>query len=157
MRAGYRTIIGAALCMTLGFAGCASTGSSSFLYKNYTVADDSAVAGEGRTVLFKGSPLVLSGTAIKVGDPLRERVLEVGHRLVRDSGGQCSLAVPIETLKNRDNLFGCLALTEDDLGESAAESALVVDRRETSDFLERCLTQLFSRPGRFDLAGTDSL
>jgi thiol peroxidase len=75
MRAGYRTIIGAALCMTLGFAGCASTGSSSFLYKNYTVADDSAVAGEGRTVLFKGSPLVLSGTGIKVGDPLREVTL----------------------------------------------------------------------------------
>jgi thiol peroxidase len=68
-------IIGAALCMTLGFAGCASTGSSSFLYKNYTVADDSAVAGEGRTVLFKGSPLVLSGAGIKVGDPLREVTL----------------------------------------------------------------------------------
>jgi thiol peroxidase len=61
--------------MTLGFAGCASTGSSSFLYKNYTVADDSAVAGEGRTVLFKGSPLVLSGAGIKVGDPLREVTL----------------------------------------------------------------------------------
>jgi thiol peroxidase len=75
MRAGYRTIIGAALCMTLGFAGCANTGSSSFLYKNYTVADDSAVAGEGRTVLFKGSPLVLSGAGIKVGDPLREVTL----------------------------------------------------------------------------------
>ncbi len=75
MRAGYRTIIGAALCMTLGFAGCASTGSSSFLYKNYTVADDSAIAGEGRTVLFKGSPLVLSGAGIKVGDPLREVTL----------------------------------------------------------------------------------
>ena len=75
MRAGYRTIIGVALCMTLGFAGCASTGSSSFLYKNYTVADDSAVAGEGRTVLFKGSPLVLSGAGIKVGDPLREVTL----------------------------------------------------------------------------------
>ena len=75
MRAGYRTIIGAALCMTLGFAGCASTGSSNFLYKNYTVADGSAVAGEGRTVLFKGSPLALSGTGIKVGDPLREVTL----------------------------------------------------------------------------------
>ena len=75
MRAGYRTIIGAALCMTLGFAGCAGTGNSSFLYKNYTVADGSAVAGEGRTVLFKGAPLVLSGTGIKVGDPLREVTL----------------------------------------------------------------------------------
>jgi thiol peroxidase len=61
--------------MTLGFAGCASTGSSNFLYKNYTVADGSAIAGEGRTVLFKGSPLALSGAGIKVGDPLREVTL----------------------------------------------------------------------------------
>ena len=75
MRAGYRTIIGAALCITLGFAGCASTGSSSFLYKNYTIADGSAIAGEGRTVLFKGTPLGLSGTGIKVGDSLREVTL----------------------------------------------------------------------------------
>ncbi|MEK7352840.1 MAG: hypothetical protein AAB177_18345, partial [Nitrospirota bacterium] len=75
MRAGYRTIIGAALCMAIGLTGCASTGSSSFLYKNYTVTDGSAVAGEGRTVLFKGSPLALSGTGIKVGDSLREVTL----------------------------------------------------------------------------------
>jgi thiol peroxidase len=68
-------IIGAALCMALGFAGCASTGTSSgtnFFYKNMTVAEGSTVAGEGHTVLFKGSPLALSGTGIKVGDPLRE-------------------------------------------------------------------------------------
>ena len=75
MRAGYRTIIGAALCMAVGLTGCASTGSSSFLYKSYTVTDGSAVAGEGRTVLFKGSPFVLSGTGIKVGDALREVTL----------------------------------------------------------------------------------
>jgi len=75
MRAAYRTVIGAALCMTIGFAGCASTGSSSganFLYKNYTVADGSVVAGEGRSVLLEGKPLALSGTGIKVGDSLRE-------------------------------------------------------------------------------------
>ena len=75
MRAGHRMIIGGALCMALGFAGCASTGNSSgtnFLYKNMTVAEGSTVAGEGHTVLFKGSPLALSGTGIKVGDPLRE-------------------------------------------------------------------------------------
>ncbi len=72
MRAAHRMIVGATLSMAIGLTGCASTGSSSFLYKNYTVADGSAVAGEGRTVLFKGSPLVLSGTGIKVGDSLRE-------------------------------------------------------------------------------------
>jgi len=72
MRAGYRTIIGAALCMAIGLTGCASTGSSSFLYKNTTVASGSVIPGEGQKVLYKGSPLILSGTAIKVGDPLRE-------------------------------------------------------------------------------------
>jgi thioredoxin-dependent peroxiredoxin len=75
MRAAHRMIVGAALCMTLGFAGCASTGSSSFLYKNYTVADGSAIAGEGRTVFFTVTPLVLSGAGITAGDPLREVTL----------------------------------------------------------------------------------
>jgi thiol peroxidase len=58
--------------MTIGLAGCSSTGGTSFLYKDLTIAGSSAVAGEGQKVLFKGSPLVLSGTGIKVGDSLRE-------------------------------------------------------------------------------------
>jgi thiol peroxidase len=61
--------------MALGLTGCGSMGSSSgsnFSYKNMTVAGGSTVAGEGHTVLYKGSPLALSGTGIKVGDPLRE-------------------------------------------------------------------------------------
>ena len=75
MRVVSRTIIGSALCMTIGLAGCGSMGGStgsSFQYKNMTVADGSVIPGEGQKVLFKGSPLVLSGTAIKVGDSLRE-------------------------------------------------------------------------------------
>ena len=75
MRAAYRMIIGATVCMTLGFTGCGSMGGStgaSFFYKNITVADGSTMAGEGHTVLFKGTPLALSGTGIKVGDTLRE-------------------------------------------------------------------------------------
>ena len=75
MRATHRMIIGTTLCMTLGLTGCGSMGSStgsSFLYKNITVADGSTVAGEGHTVLYNGSPLALSGTGIRVGDPLRE-------------------------------------------------------------------------------------
>ena len=73
MRTAFRTIIGATICLTIGLTGCGSTGSgTSFLYKNLTVAEGSALAGEGHTVLFKGSPLVLSGTGIKAGDPLRE-------------------------------------------------------------------------------------
>ena len=78
MKAAYRMIVGTSLCMALGLSGCASTGSSSganFSYKNMAVADGSAVAGEGRTVLFKGSPLMLSGTGIKVGDTLRDAIL----------------------------------------------------------------------------------
>ena len=72
MRAAHHMIIGATLCMALGFTGCASTSGSSFLYKNLTIADGSTMAGEGHTVLFKGSPLALSGTGFRVGDLLRE-------------------------------------------------------------------------------------
>lgn len=72
MRAAHRMVVGTTLCMTLGMIGCGSTGGTSFLYKNITVADGSTMAGEGHTVLFKGSPQALSGTGIKVGDPLRE-------------------------------------------------------------------------------------
>jgi thioredoxin-dependent peroxiredoxin len=75
MRAVSRTIIGSALCMTIGLDGCGSMGGStgsSFQYKNMTVSDGSVIPGEGQKVLFKGSPLVLSGNGIKVGDPLRE-------------------------------------------------------------------------------------
>ncbi|THI84117.1 MAG: thiol peroxidase [Nitrospira sp. CG24A] len=74
MTVTHRMIIGVTLCMALGFAGCSSTGTS-YLYKNYTVADGSAVAGEGRTVLFQGNPLVLAGAGIKVGDTLRDVML----------------------------------------------------------------------------------
>jgi thioredoxin-dependent peroxiredoxin len=75
MRTVHQMTIGATVCMTLALAGCGntdSTGGTSFLYKNLPVADGSAMAGEGHTVLFKGSPLALSGTGIKVDDPLRE-------------------------------------------------------------------------------------
>jgi thiol peroxidase len=71
-------IIGATVCMMLGLTGCGSMGSSTgagFLYKNLTIAAGSTMAGEGHTVLYKGSPLALSGTGIKVGDSLREVTL----------------------------------------------------------------------------------
>ncbi len=78
MRAAHQMIIGAALCMTLGLTGCGTTGGANFLYKNITVADGSTVAGDGHTVLFKGTPLALSGTGVKVGDRLREVNLTQG-------------------------------------------------------------------------------
>jgi thioredoxin-dependent peroxiredoxin len=53
----------------VSFAGCGTD--HTFLYKNLTVAEGSAIAGDGHNVLFKGSPLSLSGNGIKVGDQLR--------------------------------------------------------------------------------------
>jgi thioredoxin-dependent peroxiredoxin len=72
MRAAHHMIVGAALCMTLGFAGCGTTSGTGFVYKNISVADGSTMTGEGNKVLYKGKPLELSGTGVKVGDPLRE-------------------------------------------------------------------------------------
>ena len=75
MQTGNCWFIGTVLCLSLGLAGCGSTGGSTgpgFLYKNLPVADGSAVAGEGNNVLFKGSPLMLSGNGIKIGDQLRD-------------------------------------------------------------------------------------
>jgi thioredoxin-dependent peroxiredoxin len=63
------------IVLCLAVAGCAGMGRSAdsgFLYKNLAVADGSAVAGEGNSVLFKGSPLMLSGNGVKVGDHLRD-------------------------------------------------------------------------------------
>ena len=59
------------LCMTVLTLLSCSSGRDTFLYKNYPVADGSVTAGDGHNVLFKGSPLVLSGNGIKVGDALR--------------------------------------------------------------------------------------
>ena len=78
MRAAYRTIIGVGLCMAVGLAGCGimgGSGGSNFKYKDMAVADGSATPGEGQKVLYKGNPLALSGTGIKVGDTLREAQL----------------------------------------------------------------------------------
>ena len=76
MQAAYhRGWIGLGLSLSLGIAGCAGMGApadTGFLYKNISVADGTAVSGEGNNVLFKGSPLGLSGTAIKTGDALRD-------------------------------------------------------------------------------------
>lgn len=56
----------------LSLAGCSGAGyESQFLYKNITVAEGSAKAGDGQRVLFKGSPLFLSGNGINTGDQLR--------------------------------------------------------------------------------------
>ena len=63
------------LVLTIGLAGCSGSGrllDSGFSYSNLPVAEGSVAAGEGHSVLFKGSPLMLSGTGVKVGDQLRD-------------------------------------------------------------------------------------
>lgn len=63
------------LACPIGFAGCAGMGSQAdtgFMYKNLPVATSSAEPGQGHTVTFKGTPLTLVGSGIKVGDALRD-------------------------------------------------------------------------------------
>ena len=67
-----RLVLTCSLLSSLAIAGCMGAGhESAFLYKNITIAEGSATAGDGHNVLFKGSPLALSGNGIKVGDQLR--------------------------------------------------------------------------------------
>jgi thiol peroxidase len=73
---GPTSIVPTAL-LVLGLTGCGTVdlSGSDFSYKQLPVAEGSAKPGEGNNVLFKGKPLMLSGTAIKVGDPLRDTKL----------------------------------------------------------------------------------
>jgi thiol peroxidase len=64
-----------AVAVVSALVGCAGMGKSTesgFLYKNVTVAEGTVAAGEGNSVLFRGSPSMLSGNGIKVGDRLRD-------------------------------------------------------------------------------------
>ncbi len=85
----FKTLI---LLTPLSLAGCMGAGTeSAFLYKNLTVAEGSASAGDGHNILFKGSPLALSGNGIKVGDQLRSvRVTQTDLTLVNlvDTAGK---------------------------------------------------------------------
>jgi thioredoxin-dependent peroxiredoxin len=57
-----------------GMTGCdgkGKSGDSGFMYKDLPVAKGSATAGKGHTVTFKGKPLALIGSGVKVGDKLR--------------------------------------------------------------------------------------
>ncbi len=72
MRTNSLTIIVAAIGFSCGLIGCQTTMSKGFSYKNMPVANDTAVAGDGNKVLFKGNPLTLVGNGVKIGEPLRE-------------------------------------------------------------------------------------
>jgi thiol peroxidase len=66
-----------AVLLLLGVTGCGTVDLSGpdFSYKTLPVADGSAKPGDGNNVLFKGKPLMLSGMAVKVGEPLRDTKL----------------------------------------------------------------------------------
>lgn len=71
----YPGIVAVVLAVPIGFAGCAGMGSQAdtgFMYKNLPVATGSVEPGQGHTVTFKGTPLALAGSGIKVGDRLRD-------------------------------------------------------------------------------------
>ena len=63
-----------AILLLIAAAGCSTTElmGPDFSYKTLPVADGSAKPGDGNNVLFQGKPLMLSGMAIKVGEPLRD-------------------------------------------------------------------------------------
>ena len=61
------------ICLA-GMTGCdgkSKSGDTGFMYKDLPVANSSATAGKGHTVTFKGEPLALTGSGVKVGDKLR--------------------------------------------------------------------------------------
>ena len=75
MHGRHLSFLGAVMVLSLSLVGCETMpppSSTGFMYKDLTVADGTAVAGEGNQVLFKGSPLVLAGNGIKIGDSLRD-------------------------------------------------------------------------------------
>lgn len=63
-----------AILLLVAATGCSTTElmGPDFSYKTLPVADGSAKPGDGNNVLFQGKPLMLSGKAIKVGEPLRD-------------------------------------------------------------------------------------
>ncbi|OYT18254.1 MAG: lipid hydroperoxide peroxidase [Nitrospira sp. UW-LDO-01] len=72
MRTGSSAVMVTVICFSLGLVGCQTTASNTFLYKNMPVSDGTAVAGDGNKVLYKGNPLTLTGSGVKIGDVLRD-------------------------------------------------------------------------------------
>ncbi|TAL12049.1 MAG: thiol peroxidase [Nitrospirae bacterium] len=81
-------------------SGCAS----GYMYKDLPVSKGSAAAGAGNTVTFKGSPLKLDGTAVKVGDTIRDAKLAAGDlKLVSltDSKGKVRIVSVVPSLDTK--------------------------------------------------------
>jgi thioredoxin-dependent peroxiredoxin len=72
MRMGSLAVMVSAISFSFGLVGCQTTASNTFLYKDMPVSNGTAVAGEGNKILFKGNPLTLAGSGVKIGDALRD-------------------------------------------------------------------------------------
>jgi len=86
-----RLLAGAALLLSLVACTREGAGTKEFSYKDFSIAKESALAGEGHTVMFKGDPKPLAGSGIKVGDKLRDVHLvrgDLSHQNIAESGGK---------------------------------------------------------------------
>ena len=72
MRMKLLAVMVTVICLPLGLVGCQTTANNTFLYKDMPVSNGTAVAGEGNKILFKGNPLALAGSGVKIGDTLRD-------------------------------------------------------------------------------------
>ncbi len=72
MRMRSLAVMVTVICLPLGLIGCQTTPSNTFFYKDMPVSNGTAVAGEGNKILFKGNPLALAGSGVKIGDTLRD-------------------------------------------------------------------------------------
>ncbi len=72
MRMRSLAVMVTVICLPLELLGCQTTPSNTFFYKDMPVSNGTAVAGEGNKILFKGNPLALAGSGVKIGDTLRD-------------------------------------------------------------------------------------
>lgn len=74
----HRTQVHFSLLALAGTALLATGCAGGFMYKDMPVSKTSGTAGSGQTVTFKGAPFKLDGTAVKVGDTIRDAKLADG-------------------------------------------------------------------------------
>lgn len=71
----WKLLMGLSLFVLGGCSTFSESTPQGFTYQSIPVTQDSAKSGEGSTILFRGNPLPLSGSAISVGDTLRSAPL----------------------------------------------------------------------------------
>jgi len=83
------------LLITLAGAGLLLSGcAGGYMYKDLPVSRSSVATGTGNTVTFKGAPLKLDGTPVKVGDQLRDATLAAGDlKLVNFAAGKGTVRI----------------------------------------------------------------